>query len=300
MNNILSVVWDVNPDILKIGPITLRYYGILFVSGFVLGYWLFVKFFRKEGIPQKGDAADLLMPLLMTLLLSTLIGARLGHVLFYQPEHYFAHPIEILKVWEGGLASHGGAIGVLIGIWLYVRKYGKKNGFDIMWLLDRLVICICFAGAFIRFGNLMNSEIYGDVTTLPWGFVFVRVGETLAKHPTQLYEAFSYILLGLALLWMYWYKLDKLKKGTIFGIFLIGLFGARFLIEYIKEPQVEFEVGMSLNMGQLLSIPFIIAGVAILIWSLMKGKPAGIEKITDPVRTKPKSDGTLKYAKPKS
>lgn len=298
MNNILSIVWDVNPDILKIGPFTLRYYGILFLAGFVLGYWIFIKFYKREGVPKNGNTESLLVPLLTYLLLSTLIGARLGHVLFYQPDYYLAHPIEILKTWEGGLASHGGAIGVLIGIWLYVRKYGKKNGFDMMWLLDRLVICVCFAGAFIRLGNLMNSEIYGDVTNLPWGFIFVRAGETLAKHPTQIYEALCYTVLGLVLLWMYWKKLDKLKRGTIFGIFLIGLFGARFLIEYIKEPQVEFEVGMTLNMGQILSVPFIIAGIIILVYSLVKGKPAGLDKPQPP--QKPKSDGTLKYAKAKN
>lgn len=293
MIDLLAIRWSVDPVIFSIGPVEIRYYSILFLSGFFFGYWLFIGYFKREGVSR-----DLLDPLLYTLLISALVGARLGHVLFYQPDHYLAHPIEILKVWEGGLASHGGAIGVLLGIWWYVKKYGKKNGFDYMWLLDRLVIAICFAGAFIRFGNLMNSEIYGDVTTLPWGFIFERNGEVLAKHPTQLYEAFAYILLGVLLTLLWRYKLDKLKKGTIFGIFLIGLFGARFLIEYIKEPQVEFETTMSLNMGQWLSVPFILAGVIILIYSLLRGGPA-MRQIPEKANKREKYDGKLKYAKSK-
>jgi len=251
----LSVVWNVDPVIFNLGPLTVRYYGLLFIAGFPLGYWLFTKFYKREGVDVK-----LLEPLLYALLIGTIVGARLGHCLFYQPEYYLSrsHWFEIFMPWKGGLASHGGAIGVLLAIWWYCHKYGRKNGFDMMWILDRIAIAIAFAGCFIRLGNLMNSEIYGNPTDLPWGFIFVQRGEILAKHPTQLYEALSYLLLGFALL----------------GAFLIVLFGMRFLIEYIKEPQVAFEEGMVLNMGQLLSIPFVIAGAVILIWSLVAKKPA--------------------------
>jgi prolipoprotein diacylglyceryl transferase len=269
MIDFLSITWDVNPILFKLGPLTLRYYSILFVSGFPLGYMLFIWFFKREGLDTK-----ILEPLLYILLLATIVGARLGHCFFYEPQYYLAHPLEILQPWKGGLASHGGAIGVLIGLWIYVKKYGKKNGFDFMWLIDRLVIAVCFAGCLIRLGNLMNSEIYGNPTDLPWGFIFLRKGEIIAKHPTQLYEAFSYLLLGFFLLGMYKYKLPKLKKGWIFGVFLIVLFGMRFLIEYIKEPQVAFENNMHLNMGQWLSVPFIIAGIIILILSYVYNKPA--------------------------
>ncbi len=286
----LFVHWHVDPAILHIGGFELRWYSLLFISGFILGWFIFRWFFRREGVPEK-----LLDPLLYTLLIATIVGARLGHCLFYQPDYYLGSWKgfwEIFMPWKGGLASHGGAIALLLAMWWFANKYGKKEGFDYLWILDRLVITVCFAGAFIRLGNLMNSEIYGDVTDLPWGFVFERRGETEPKHPTAIYEALSYLILGLGLLWAYWKKLDRLKRGTIFGIFLIVLFGMRFLIEFIKEPQVGFEESMVLNMGQWLSVPFILAGIVILIWSLKKGKPARI------VREAPKKAEPTRHAKP--
>lgn len=272
MNHLLSVIWNVNPVIFNIGKLPIRWYSLLFISGFILGYFIFKWYYKREGLDQK-----LLDPLLYALLIGTIVGARLGHCLFYEPEYFLAHPLEILYVWKGGLASHGGAIGVLLAIWWYSHRYGRKYGFDMMWVLDRLVITICFAGMFIRLGNLMNSEIYGNPTDLPWGFIFARRGETVPKHPTQIYEALSYLLLGLGLLWAYRYKLKKLFKGEIFGIFLIVLFGMRFLIEYIKEPQEAFEANMHLNMGQWLSVPFILAGVVILILSFVYKRPATLK-----------------------
>ncbi len=271
MLDFLAVTWDVNPVLLKFGPLTLRYYSILFVSGFPLGYWLFYKFYKREGVN-----VNLLEPLLYVLLIATVVGARLGHCFFYQPDYYLTseHWLEIFQPWKGGLASHGGAIALVLAIWWYAWKYGRKNGFDMMWVLDRLAIAVCFAGCLIRLGNLMNSEIYGNPTDLPWGFIFVQRGEVVPKHPTQLYEALSYLILGFALLGVYKYKLKKIYKGWIFGVFLIFLFGMRFLIEYVKEPQVAFEENMSLDMGQWLSIPFIIAGVIILVFSYVKKKPA--------------------------
>lgn len=270
----LIVHWHVNPILLHIGSFELRWYSLLFLSGFIIGWYLFKWFFKREKVDT-----GLMDSLLLTLFAATIIGARLGHCIFYQPDYYFgswAGFWEIFMPWKGGLASHGGAVAILLAMWWYAGKYGKKNGFDFLWILDRLVIAVAFAGCMIRLGNLFNSEIYGDVTTLPWGFVFELRGETLPKHPTQIYEALSYLILGFALVAVYKYGLSKVYRGFFFGMFLIGCFGMRFLIEFIKEPQVGFEEGMALNMGQLLSIPFVVAGVAILVYSYIKRKPASI------------------------
>ena len=278
MNFPLAVTWGPSPvifsipEIFSIGPFPIRYYSILFVSGFIIGYYIFLRFFKREGLPE-----HILDPLLYTLLGSAVVGARLGHCLFYEPGYYLARPIEIFKVWEGGLASHGGAIAILIAIWFYVRKYGRKYNFDYLWLMERIGIATALAGALIRFGNLMNSEIYGNPTTLPWGFIFVIRGEIIPKHPTQLYESLAYLAIFGILMLLYWKYLPKLKKGTLFGLFLIGVFGARFLIEFVKEPQVAFEQGMTLNMGQLLSIPLILIGIASIIYGYVTGKPAALQ-----------------------
>lgn len=272
MFEMLVVNWHMNPEIFHIGAFSLRWYSVLFVSGFILGWFIFKWFFKKEGIPQ-----TLLDPLLYTLLIGTIVGARLGHCLFYQPDYYLGSWngfLEIFMPWKGGLASHGGTIALFIAMWWFARHYGRKYGFDFLWILDRLCITVCFAGALIRLGNLCNSEIYGDVTNLPWGFIFELRGETLPKHPTQIYEALSYTVLGIVLLSLYKYKADKMYRGSFIGIFFIVLFGMRFLIEFIKEPQVGFEENMVLNMGQLLSIPFILLGIGFLIYSYIKKQPA--------------------------
>ena len=272
MLSILAIHWNVNPEIFTIGNFGVRWYSLLFISGFILGYFIFRGFFRREKISE-----NLLDPLLYTLLIATIIGARLGHCLFYQPDYYLGSWkgfAEIFMPWKGGLASHGGAIALLLAMWWFSKKYGKKNDFDFLWIVDHLCITVAFAGCFIRLGNLFNSEIYGNVTSLPWGFIFDLRGETAPKHPTQLYEALSYLVLGLVLLLLYKNKLEKLPRGFFFGVFLLGCFGMRFLIEFVKEPQVGFEQGMVLNMGQLLSLPFIIAGIIILIAAYRKNKPA--------------------------
>lgn len=274
MFDLLFVHWHVNPELFHIGSLGIRWYSLLFVSGFILGWYIFKYFFRREGVPEK-----LLDPLLYTLLICTIVGARLGHCLFYQPDYYLGSWKgfwEIFMPWKGGLASHGGAIALLLGMWWFSVHYGKKYNFDFLWMMDHLVIPVAFAGAFIRLGNLFNSEIYGDVTNLPWGFIFDLRGETMPKHPTQIYESLSYLILGLGLMWIYKYRLEKTYRGTFFGLFLIGCFGMRFLIEFIKEPQVGFEETMVLNMGQLLSIPFVLAGIAILIYAYCAKKPAGL------------------------
>lgn len=272
MLNLLAINWHPSPEIFSIGPIEIRYYSILFISGFIIGYYIFVWFFKRENLPQ-----TFLDVLLYTLLISALVGARLGHCFFYEPEYYLAHPLEIFMTWKGGLASHGGAIAIVIAIIFFTKRYGPKYNFDFLWLMDRIGIATALAGAMIRFGNLMNSEIYGNPTDLPWGFIFTLRGESVPKHPTQLYEAFSYIALFLVLMWMYKKYLPKLKRGVLFSIFLIVLFATRFLIEFVKEPQVPFEQGMTLNMGQWLSIPFILGGTALLLYSIKYGKPAMIE-----------------------
>ena len=274
MMNLLSVHWHVDPVLFHIGSLEIRWYGLLFVSGFVIGWYLFKWFFTREKVDTK-----LMDPLLYTLLIATVVGARLGHCIFYQPDYFFGSWEgfwEIFMPWKGGLASHGGAIALLLAMGWFARRYGRKHDFDFLWIMDRLCIAVAFAGCMIRLGNLFNSEIYGDVTTLPWGFIFDLRGETEPKHPTQLYEALSYLLLGLALVWFYKNKLDKVHRGFFFGLFLVGCFGARFLIEFIKEPQVEFEQTMALDMGQLLSIPFVIAGVALLVYAAKAKKPAAV------------------------
>lgn len=270
MLNLLAINWNPDPVLIHLGSLELRWYSLLFMSGFIIGWYIFKWFSKRE----KMDLSYL-DSLLVTLIIATLVGARLGHCLFYQPDYYLGSWkgfLEIFMPWKGGLASHGGAIALLVAMWWYAKRYGQKYGFDFLWMMDRLCITVAFAGCMIRLGNLMNSEIYGDVTNLPWGFVFERNGETLAKHPTQIYEALSYLLLGLGLVWTYKHKLDKVYRGFFFGTFLIGCFGMRFLIEFIKEPQVGFEETMVLNMGQLLSIPFVVAGVAIVAYSFKKKK----------------------------
>ena len=272
MNSLLAVHWHVDPVLFQAGPIQVRWYSLLFISGFILGWFIFKYYCRKEKITEK-----MLDPLLYTLLIATIVGARLGHCLFYQPDYYLGSWTgfwEIFMPWKGGLASHGGAIAIILAMWWFSSKYGKRYGIDFMWLLDHLVIAVAFAGCFIRLGNLFNSEIYGDVTSLPWGFVFENRGETLPKHPTQLYEALSYLILGLVMWKLYKTKLETLPKGFFFGLFLVGCFGMRFLIEFIKEPQVGFEESMALNMGQLLSLPFIIVGIVTLVIAYKKKLPA--------------------------
>lgn len=247
--------WNIDPTIFSIGPVSVRWYGLLFAMSFVVGYFIMLRIFRKENIPE-----PLLDQLSMYMLIATVVGARLGHVLFYEPTSYIEHPLDVFKIWEGGLASHGAAIGILLALYLFSRKTRQP----FLWVIDRIVIVVALSGFFIRTGNLFNSEIFGNVTQLPWGFIFERVGETLPRHPTQIYEGLCYLVLFFFLLWYYFHKDGKPRPGFLFGIFLVVLFTARLIIEFVKEPQVNFESSMALNMGQLLSIPFIIAGIVIL------------------------------------
>lgn len=253
------VNWNINPEIVGFWGLSIRYYGLLFASSFFFGYLILQKIFKQEGL-----TIELLDKLTVYMAIGTILGARLGHCLFYQPEHYLSNPLEIIKIWEGGLASHGAAIGILISLFYF----SKKNKKPYLWTLDRIVIAVALGGFFIRMGNLMNSEIYGIETSLPWGFIFVREGETIPKHPTQIYEALSYLVIFVLLYAIYNKKGAQVKQGLIFSIFLILLFTVRFFVEFIKQDQVGFEQGMSLNMGQWLSIPFVLIGIFLLYRSL--------------------------------
>jgi phosphatidylglycerol:prolipoprotein diacylglycerol transferase len=251
--------WNIDPEIVGFWGLSIRYYGVLFAASFFFGYIIMQKIFNKEGLK-----IEILDKLTVYMAIGTVVGARLGHCLFYEPAYYLSNPIKILMIWQGGLASHGAAIGILISLWYF----SKKNKKPYMWTLDRIVIVVALAGFFIRMGNFMNSEIYGIETSLPWGVIFLRNGETVAKHPTQIYEALSYLIIFVLLYSIYNKKGIQVKQGLIFSLFLILLFTVRFFIEFIKNDQVGFEQSMALNMGQWLSIPFVLVGLFLLYRSL--------------------------------
>ncbi len=270
-----QIVWSVDPVIFQIGSFQLRYYSLLFALGFILGYIIVKKLFQRENIPIKE-----LDSLLIYVVVGGLAGARIGHCLFYDWAYFSQHLLEIILPvrfqpefqFTGfqGLASHGGAIGIIISLILFVRKSSLKN---YLRILDFVAIPTALAGGLIRLGNLMNSEIYGNETSLPWGFVFVNNGDTVASHPTQIYEALAYFAIFVALLVIYNKNWQKKRHGFYIGLFLILVFVFRFLIEFMKQPQVAFEESMTLNMGQILSIPFVIIGTGLLIYSLRKKNP---------------------------
>ncbi|MDE6702524.1 MAG: prolipoprotein diacylglyceryl transferase [Muribaculaceae bacterium] len=263
------IIWNANPVIID-SFITVRWYGLMFAIGFWIGFNIVAKMFKHEGAPERW-----LGILLIWVGAGTVIGARLGHVFFYAWDYYSQHPWKILATWEGGLASHGGAIGVIIAVILFSVFTAKRNP---LWTFDRLVPAIALVGCLIRIGNLMNSEIYGHATTLPWGFMFVRSAEWhamyegVACHPTQIYEALCYLALFGLLMWMYWKKNAEERPGLIFGTFLVGIFLPRFFIEFIKNDQEAFEATMTLNMGQWLSIPFVILGIGLIIYAMLRPK----------------------------
>lgn len=258
------IEWNASPEIFSLGPITLRWYGLLFALGFVFSYLLGRKIYRDHQL--KIEALD---SMLVHSIVGTIVGARLVHCLFYEPEHYLSHPLSILKVWEGGLASHGAIIGIVTSMWIFARKQ-SKIGF--WWSVDFVAVVGPIAGAFIRLGNLMNSEIYGKPTGSDWGFVFLKINETpTARHPTMLYESAVYFILA-GLMWIYYRKRDDLGSRGAFGLMLLVAFSLRFVIEFFKENQEAFELGLPINMGQLLSLPFIVLGASFFILSWNKGR----------------------------
>ena len=257
----LVIHWNVDPEAFSIGPLTLRWYGILWGCAFFASYHTFKELLKYDKVDE-----EFAWHILTYMILGTVIGARIGHCFFYDPKYFLQHPLEIIATWNGGLSSHGGACGILIALFLFARKIKKPY----IWVLDRVVIVVGVAGFFIRTGNLMNSEIYGHVTTLPWGFIFERNREILPKHPTQIYEALYYALTYVVLRFLYRKCENNPRPYLIFGLFLIMVFGFRFCVEFIKNPQEDFERDMMFNMGQMLSVPFIITGIISLIFSLWK------------------------------
>lgn len=263
------ITWNVNPELFS-GFVTVRWYGLMFAIGFLVGYEVVARMFKHEGAPERW-----LGILLIYVVIATIVGARLGHVFFYEWDVYRADPIKILYIWEGGLASHGGTVAIIIAVILFSVFVTKKSP---LWTFDRLVIAIALVGGLIRLGNLFNSEIFGTATDLPWGFMFVRsrewheLYEGQAVHPTQIYEALCYFALFGLLMWMYWKKNAEERPGLILGVFFIGIFLPRFLIEFIKNDQVAREATMTLNIGQQLSIPFILLGVFLVIYAMMRPK----------------------------
>lgn len=262
------VYWDVDPVILWItDSFPLKYYGLFWILGLLLGYYLVQRIYKKEGVPLEH-----LEQLASYIFVGILVGARLGHCLFYDFEYYSSHLLEIfLPIREvngsyeftgfQGLASHGGTLGVIVAIILY----WKRNKTNLLWILDRVAIGACITAAFIRLGNLMNSEIYGKPTDGSWGFVFTR-DDLIPRHPTQLYEAVAYLVIFAVLVYIYRKRSDTTRDGVLVGLLLIFLFSARFVIEFFKEDQVGFEASMTLNMGQWLSLPFILFGLLLVFW----------------------------------
>lgn len=265
MIHFLSFVWE-PPTGINLGFFTIQYYSLMFVIAFALGWWIMKKIYIRENIPlEKLDT------IFIYTVFATLIGARLGHVFFYDWAYYKDHLLEIILPFRvspyfeftgfRGLASHGAAIGIIIAMYYYSKKVIQK---PLLWVLDRIVLPVSCGGIFIRIGNFFNSEIYGKPTTSELGVIFAANGENFARYPTQLIESFCYLIVFLILMWVYWKTEKRLKQGYMFGLFLVLLWSVRFVVEFWKENQVEFENTMSLNMGQILSIPFILFGLYLL------------------------------------
>ncbi len=275
---LLSVTWNVDPVLFEVFGREIRWYGLLWVIGLIVAVYIVQRIFVHEKLPEKWFDA-----LFIYMLTGIILGARLGHCLFYEPGYYLANPIEILKIWEGGLASHGGVIGIIIAVWIYSKRVTHKSP---LWTFDRVMVPTGFTASMIRLGNLMNHEIYGAPTDLPWGFRFIdnlhlwmKGAEpiyTEPSHPTQIYEALIYFVVFGITMYMYWKTNAKERQGLILGVGIALIFIARFFIEFVKNVQVESEIAMRENtgliLGQWLSIPFIIWGIW-LIWNALRKKP---------------------------
>lgn len=260
------IYWNLDPTIYWIADtFPLKYYGLFFATGILLAHYIAKRIYEKENIPVEN-----LEKLFIYVVVGIVLGARLGHCLFYEPSYYFQNPLEILlpikKIGDSyqfigfqGLASHGGGIGTLIAIGIYCKKY-KTN---YLWVLDKVALATPIVAVFIRLGNFMNSEIYGKPTNGNWGIVFQR-DDLIPRHPTQLYEAFAYLLVFGILMYTYKNIAQNKSNGLVFSLLLVLVFLARFIIEFFKENQVGFEDEMIINMGQILSIPFIIIGLIII------------------------------------
>lgn len=268
---IAYITWNISPEIftipefLGIGPLPVRWYGLLWALGFLLGQQIMIYIFKKEGKPL----ADI-DTLTIYMLIFTVLGARIGHFLFYEGDFLFKNPLYVLLPPYTGLASHGAAVGILTGLWLYSRKRGA-TGQTFLWVCDRIVITVALGGAFIRFGNLMNSEIVGKFTEVPWAFLFVQnteFAQIVPRHPAQLYESISCLILFFVLFALWNRNREKTPQGSLTGLFLVWVFGLRFFYEFLKENQEAFEDKLPLNMGQLLSIPVVVLGVIFIFRSI--------------------------------
>jgi len=283
LDSLLFITWNVDPIAFSIGSLSVRWYGLMWALGIYLCYLLVTATYKREHCPEDwGDKA------FMYITIGAIVGARLGHCLFYEwhsceslglePIQIFAwnityrnpyieHPFELLKIWQGGLASHGGAIGIVTAAFLLDHKHFHK-GYP--WFFDRLVIGVAITGLLIRLGNLFNSEIYGGPTDLPWGFIFVRDGQTVPCHPTQIYEMLYCAVAFVVSYWMYYKTTAARRPGLIFGVWLEIIFFTRFLLEFIKFDQEAFEANFFLNMGQVLSLPFMIWGAYLIVMALKR------------------------------
>jgi len=288
---ILAIDWTVTPELIE-GWRTPNWYGLLFVTGLIIGYFVVKRMFKKEGIGE--EALD---KLVMYMIVGTIVGARLGHVFFYGPyfdetingrlvEGYFSHPFNILKVWEGGLASHGAALMILIGLYMFSKKTVQK---PFLWILDRISAPVAIGATFIRLGNLVNHEIVGHPTDLPWAFKFhnywnstIKMYDATPRHPAQLYEAFCYLYAFGFLMVLFWEIGAWKKPGLMFGSFLILIFGARFLVEFFKVGQTARDEVLFINTGQMLSIPFVLIGVYLIYKAFSKKDEEG-DKIIEPL-----------------
>jgi phosphatidylglycerol---prolipoprotein diacylglyceryl transferase len=274
----MLIHWNYGPEIFSLGPLHLRWYGLMFLTGFSIGFQLM----KKVCVWENKDV-EKLDQLLFYIFLGTLIGARLGHCLFYDFTYYSEHPLEIFAVWQGGLASHGGGTGVIIALYLFSRKNPE---FSLWWLLDRIAVFTVMTGGFIRIGNLMNSEILGKPTDGSWGVVFERV-DLIPRHPAMIYESICYFLIFAVTYKVYLKFKEKTPPGLLFGLVISMIMSCRFAIEFFKEPQSAFEKDMFINMGQILSLPFIALGIYLVVRALRSPKMVQ-GKTARPVHKKPK------------
>ncbi len=279
------ITWNFDPEIFSVNfgdfHLAPRWYSLSFIIGFLIGYKVISRIFFKAGRTE-----DDVSSLLVHCLLGTIIGARLGHCLFYDPVYYLSNPLEILKTWKGGLASHGGYLGLMIGTFLFLRKMPQMSFF---WLMDIVAPLSILTGSFIRIGNFLNSEILGRPGDVPWAVVFEKVDQ-IPRHPTQLYESFGYLTISLTLLYFYTKLRNSPLTGRILGASFTFGFSWRFFIEFFKENQEAFEQGMLLNMGQLLSIPFILLGIYLMTGKQHKVK--FLQIFTDPINKNERTPAT--------
>lgn len=303
--NLLSITWEWDPSLIQLGSLDIRWYGLMWAIAILVAERICHYTFKHEGLPSKT-----LESAFVWIVLGTFVGARVGHCLFYDPVYFLSHPLEIITgIRDGGMASHGATIGILIGIWIFARR----NHLPFIWGIDRIAIVAPLSGAIIRLGNLFNHEIVGMPTDLPWGFKFPLhdlhnaafldahglpridyweqydgnipaeiMAEIPSRHPAQLYEALCYLLVFGLIIWLYYRKdLGRRRPGFLFGVAMIGIFLSRFFIEFCKEVQEPWEQGLSLDQGQLLSIPFIILGIVMIARAMIRPAVTDVNAVVE-------------------